>query len=135
MIETYDQTTYRNCSVDFSDDDTFQYGGGNNQLGVPMVITVALVNEGPGYYFSSASDGIQCLNGMAFEISVQHGLGLPSNLNQPPPPPYAEPPSEEDSPSPPITVDGNQFGTGGVSSGANACWGLVVLFGVALLMV
>lgn len=114
VIQTYNATTYKNCTADYaSDDDTFQYQGGSNEFGKAMTITVSLTLEGQQYYFSDADDGSQCLNGMAFEIKVGHGIGLPPSLNQPPPPPYVEPPSTvEDAESPPITV---------VTSSPNGC--------------
>jgi len=49
----------------------------------------------------NASDGIQCQHGLAFDINVSRGLGLPPSPNQPPPPPYREPPGP-DSAYPPI---------------------------------
>ncbi|KAF9602836.1 hypothetical protein IFM89_031696 [Coptis chinensis] len=72
------------------DTDTFVYSGGN-EINVPLTLAVALTSEVTNYFFSDADDGVQCAQGMAFEISVKHGLGLPPSLNQPPPPPYAEP--------------------------------------------
>jgi hypothetical protein len=119
VIETYNQTTFRSCSVDESEsDDTFVYNGGSNQFGQTALIAVQLTYEGPGYYFSGASDGIQCLNGMGFGISVQHGLGLPDSLRQPPPPPYAEPPSSDDD-GPGTTINNEPVGNGGFVIGAN----------------
>ncbi|XP_009776438.1 early nodulin-like protein 18 [Nicotiana tabacum] len=117
VIQTYNETTYRNCSMDdASDDDTFQYQGGSNEFGEAMTVAVPLTIEGAQYYFSDADDGTQCLNGMAFEIKVGHGIGLPPNLNQPPPPPYVEPPSTVEAESPPITVVTNRPNGGGVRS-------------------
>ncbi|CAN4111655.1 unnamed protein product [Withania somnifera] len=106
VIQTYNETTYRNCTADdASDDDTFQYQGGNDEFGKAMTISVPLTIEGQQYYFSDADDGTQCLKGMAFEIKVGHGIGLPPSLNQPPPPHYVEPPATmEEADSPPITV-------------------------------
>ncbi|KAG6437583.1 hypothetical protein SASPL_102502 [Salvia splendens] len=67
-----------------------------------MTISVALTIKGTLYYFSDANDGEQCQQGMAFEIKVGHGLGLPPSLNQPLPPAYVPPPGpandEEQSP-------------------------------------
>ncbi|CAN4125734.1 unnamed protein product [Withania somnifera] len=105
VIQTYNETTYRNCTADYASDDTFQYQGGNDEFGKAMTIAVPLTIEGEQYYFSDADDGTQCLKGMAFEIKVGHGIGLPPSLNQPPPPRYVEPPSAtEEAESPPITV-------------------------------
>jgi len=59
---------------------------------------------GPNYFFSDTNEGVQCQHGLAFQIDVQRGIGLPPNLNQPPPPPYAEPPGADSVDSPPITI-------------------------------
>ncbi|KAI7733794.1 hypothetical protein M8C21_012545 [Ambrosia artemisiifolia] len=94
VILTYNETTYRSCSIDNSSDtDTFSYSQGNQEFGQPLTVAVPLTIEGPNYFFSDASDGVQCLNGLAFGINVTHGVGLPPSLNQPPPPPYVEPPT------------------------------------------
>ncbi|KAK2997496.1 hypothetical protein RJ639_024961 [Escallonia herrerae] len=121
VIQTYNETTYRSCSIsDSSDNDTFKFAGGGNIFGVALTMAVPLTIEGPNYYFSDAEDGVQCQNGLAFEILVQHGLGLPPSLNQPPPPPYVEPPSPgEGSLSPPVAVAADPPSTGGPKSGAN----------------
>ncbi|XP_059651513.1 early nodulin-like protein 18 [Cornus florida] len=134
VIQTYNETTYRSCSIDDSlDTDTFQYNGGSNQFSQALAIAVPLTIKGPNYYFSDADDGVQCQKGMAFEITVNQGLGLPPSLNQPPPPPYVEPPSSNDALSPPITVVGNQPNGG---SGANVRWVVfVLLYGGAFLLV
>lgn len=114
-----------------SDDDTFQYQGGSNEFGKAMTITVSLTIEGQQYYFSDAVDGTQCLNGMAFEIKVGHGIGLPPSLNQPPPPPYVEPPSTiENAESPPITVV-TSSPNGGVRNSA----GLFLVVSVLVMLV
>lgn len=106
VIQTYNATTYRNCSMDDAlDSDTHQYQGGSSGFGEPQTITVPLTVEGRQYYFSDGDDGLQCQHGMAFEIKVGHGLGLPPSLNKPPPPPYVEPPSAvEEGQSPPFTI-------------------------------
>ncbi|XVE77008.1 hypothetical protein DITRI_Ditri13aG0027400 [Diplodiscus trichospermus] len=108
VIQTYNETTYRSCTMDdASDTDTFQYNGGNTNFDQSLTIAVPLTIEGKNYYFSDADDGVQCQGGMAFEILVKHGNGLPPSLNQPPPPPYIEPPPSGDSAqSPPITIAG-----------------------------
>ncbi|XP_059312724.1 early nodulin-like protein 18 [Lycium ferocissimum] len=132
VIQTYNQTTYKNCTMDeASDDDTFQYQGGSNEFGKPMTIAVPLTIKGQQYYFSDADDGDQCLNGMAFEIKVGHGKGLPPSLNQPPPPPYVEPPSAvEDAESPPITVV-----TSRPNSGVRSSAGLFLAVSVLVMLV
>ncbi|MCD7467624.1 hypothetical protein HAX54_005167 [Datura stramonium] len=129
VIQTYNETTYRNCTMDYaSDDDTFQYEGGSNEFGKAMTIAVPLTIEGQQYYFSDADDGTQCLNGMAFEIKVGHGIGLPPSLNQPPPPPYVEPPSTvEEAESPPITVVTNSPNGGVIRSSAGRFLAVSVL--------
>ncbi|KAK4269692.1 hypothetical protein QN277_022817 [Acacia crassicarpa] len=104
VIQTYNLTTYQNCSADDSDNGTFVYNSGDSRFGEALAIAVPLTIEGPNYYFSDASDGVQCQNGMAFEINVKHGLGLPPSLNQPPPPPYIEPPGPDTADSPPVTL-------------------------------
>ncbi|KAL1546455.1 lamin-like protein [Salvia divinorum] len=107
VIQTYNKTTYSSCIIDDAlDDDTFQYDGGRNEFGSAMTIDVALTIEGTQYYFSDASDGEQCQQGMAFEVKVGHGLGLPPSLNQPPPPAYVPPPgsANDEGHSPPATV-------------------------------
>jgi len=136
VIQTYNATTYRNCTTDYaSDDDTFQYQGGSNEFGEAMTVTVSLTLEGQQYYFSDADDGSQCLNGMAFDIKVRHGIGLPPSLNQPPPPPYVEPPSTvEDAESPPITVV-TSSPNGGVRSSARLFLAVFVLVMLVLHLV
>lgn len=122
VVQTYNETTYRSCSTDDSlDNDTFQYSGGNNQFGEALTIAVPLTIEGLNYYFSDADDGVQCEQGMRFQIAVKHGVGLPPSLSQPPPPPYAEPPPEGEAQTPPSTVPGGAQtkNHGGLSRGAN----------------
>lgn len=106
VVLTYNETTFRSCSIDNSSDtDTLIYDKGNQEFGQPLTVEVPLTIEGANYFFSSASDGIQCENGMAFGINVSHGVGLPPSLNQPPPPAYVEPPSNADgSLTPPVTI-------------------------------
>lgn len=120
VVLTYNETTFRSCSVDnSSDSDTFQYvAQQNGEVGTPLTVAVPLTNEGLNYFFSDAFDGIQCENGLAFGINVSHGVGLPPYLNQPPPPPYVEPPSNADgSLTPPVT--GNQPNGAGIGVYAN----------------
>ncbi|KAL2251689.1 cucumber peeling cupredoxin-like [Sesamum indicum] len=134
VIQTYNTTTYNSCSMDDSlDTDTFQYDGGNNEFGSAVVISVPLTIEGTQYYFSDADDGKQCQHGMAFEIKVTHGLGLPPSLNQPPPPPYVPPPEPADqAQTPPITVVTSPP-SGGMRTSANFSWLLLVLVLVSFL--
>lgn len=92
VIQTYNATTYKNCSIDYSeDDDTFSYTTGNNEFNQSLTIAIPLTINGTNYYFSDSDDGVQCEKGMAFEIDVKYGSGLPPSLNQPPPPAYVEP--------------------------------------------
>lgn len=109
MIQTYNQTTYKNCTVEFAEDDgdTVQYGGGARNFGEHLILEVPLTIVGPNFFFSNGGgdDGVQCRKGMAFSIAVARGAGLPPSLNQPPPPIYAEPPgSDGAAESPPGTV-------------------------------
>lgn len=109
VVQTYNETTFRSCNTDdASDDDTFHYDRGSNEFGEALTIAVPLNIEGPNYYFSDGDDGVQCQNGLSFEIDVKHGQGLPPSLNQPPPPPYMEPPSADSPPSPTVSVAGGQ---------------------------
>ncbi|XAR63145.1 hypothetical protein NMG60_11022983 [Bertholletia excelsa] len=130
VIQTYNESTYSSCSADdASDSDTFQYDGGSNVFGQLETIAVPLTIEGANYYFSDAGDdGVQCQQGMAFEIVVNHGLGLPPSLNQPPPPPYKAPPSPPDAQSPPITVVPTQDMPNGGGSKAAANLRSVITF-------
>lgn len=134
MIQTYNETTYQSCIADdSSDNDTFQYGGGSQQFNESLTIAVPLTIEGTNYYFSDADDGVQCQQGMAFEIQVSHGLGLPPSLSQPPPPPFIEPPGPDTADSPPITVGGSQPSDGGcLRIGANLVGGLCALLALSL---
>ncbi|KAF7152294.1 hypothetical protein RHSIM_Rhsim01G0161200 [Rhododendron simsii] len=107
------------------DTDTFQYGGDDEDFGVAEMISVPLTVEGPNYFFSDADDGIQCKQGMAFEIVVNYGLGLPPSLNQPPPPPNTTPstPLSSDDGLPAIAV---QPIGGGFRACANLHWVVIV---------
>lgn len=107
---------------DALDSDTFQYGGGRNEFGSAMTIDVPLTIEGTQYYFSDADDGEQCQQGMAFEIKVGHGLGLPPSLNHPPPPAYVPPPESatDEGQLPPATVvDTPPSSNHGIMTGAS----------------
>lgn len=131
LVQTYNQTTYKSCSIDdASDTDTFQYLGGNSEYGKALAVAVPLTIEGSQYFFSEADDGLQCQNGMAFQIKVGRGSGLPPSLNQPPPPPYVEPPSTvEEGQTPPITIV-----TSPPSSGMRHIVGLLHLVVLAILV-
>ncbi|EEF50418.1 copper ion binding protein, putative [Ricinus communis] len=136
VIQTYNETTFRNCTIDESlDNDTIQYDGGNTAFGIALTISVPLTIEGPNYFFSDGEDGNQCLHGMAFEIQVNRGLGLPPSLNQPPPPPYREPDSAQ---SPPIPIQGGPQSSGNLrvkdltGAGGVACGLLFIIAGCAL---
>lgn len=133
VIQTYNLTTYQSCSTDDAlDTDTFQYGGGDDQFGVAETMDVPLTVEGPNYFFSDANDGFQCQQEMAFEIVVNHGLGLPPSLNRPPPPPYTAPPLPSIVGSPPITL---QPTSGGFRACVNLPWVVsVVLLAVGVIV-
>ncbi|KAE8660449.1 Early nodulin-like protein 18 isoform 2 [Hibiscus syriacus] len=137
VIQTYNETTYRNCTTDDAlGTDTFQYNGGNTDFDQAMTVAVPLTIEGANYYFSDGDDGVQCQHGLAFEILVRHGNGLPPSLNQPPPPPYVEPPSDT-AQSPPATING---GTPSLNNDAVGCTDTrailySVFFGVTSLMI
>lgn len=119
VIQTYNLTTFKSCSFDdASDNDTVQYNGGDSDFDKPLTIPVPLTIKGPSYFFSDADDGVQCQRGMAFEIQVNTGLGLPPSLNQPPPPPYATPPDSDSAQSPPVTIPQTKD-NGGLKIGAN----------------
>ncbi|KDP28725.1 hypothetical protein JCGZ_14496 [Jatropha curcas] len=140
VIQTYNESTFRSCTTDDAlDSDTFQFGGGSTAFGEALTIPVALTIEGPNYFFSDADDGSQCQHGLAFEIQVNHGLGLPPSLNQPPPPPYIEPPGPDSAQPPPITIAGGSETplNYGVKDGADmrrvACAVLFAVAGVTLL--
>ncbi|EPS66530.1 hypothetical protein M569_08246 [Genlisea aurea] len=134
VIQTFNSTTYGSCSTDNAlDSDTFQYDdGGNGQSGDKITIPVPLTIEGPQYYFSDADDGIPCLRGMAFKITVSHGLGLPPSLNQPPPPPFTAPPPFAEGDSPPILVIGTP-GNHGIGANPGLHWLLLVLYSCSFL--
>ncbi|KAK7294966.1 hypothetical protein RJT34_17866 [Clitoria ternatea] len=104
VIQTYNKTSYLSCTADDSDNGTFVYDGGSSGFGEALTIAVPLTLVGPNYFFSDADDGVQCRRGLAFEIDVQRGLGLPPSLNHPPPPPYIEPPGPDAAQSPPIMI-------------------------------
>ena len=134
VIETYNKTIYLSCAYDDSeDDDTIQYGGGNQNFSQALTIEVQLTNEGSTYYFSSAGHGVQCQHGMAFEINVAHGAGLPpATLNQAPPPPFNEPPGPDSAQSPAETVAGaTPSGNGAFRIGGGLC-GLLPLLLILL---
>ncbi|KAG1331446.1 blue copper protein [Cocos nucifera] len=118
VIQTKNETTYQKCSTDEDNgDDYFVYSPTASGLGgaAPAVLAVALTEEGVSYFFSDADDGIQCFQGMRFQISVAHGLGLPPALSQPPPPPYKDPsppPMSSSTTIPETSVQGERFYNG-----------------------
>lgn len=134
VIQTYNQTTYRQCDADA--DDAFVYAPPAGEKAA--VIEVPLTAVGPNYFFSGAGDGNQCSKGAKFEIVVGKGRGLPAALNHPPPPP---PVSDVQVPPPPdvpigVTGGGSQeesFYTGGAGGGAGGweIWGLGFLGAVS----
>ena len=135
MVQTYNETTFRSCNTDdASDDDTFHYDAGANKFGEALTIAVPLTIEGSNYYLSDADDGVQCQNGLFFEIDVKHGQGLPPSLNQPPPPPYTEPPSADSPPSPTVTAAGGQPSGNGETRNAAANMRVVVAVILLLLV-
>ncbi|GAU49285.1 hypothetical protein TSUD_74100 [Trifolium subterraneum] len=92
VILTYNRTAYLNCTANDSDNETTVYSsGGPDGFSTPLTISVPLTIAGPNYFFSDYSDGVQCQHGLAFQIQVQRGIGLPPSLNQPPPPPPQTP--------------------------------------------
>ncbi|KAH7577813.1 hypothetical protein ACOSP7_001136 [Xanthoceras sorbifolium] len=122
VIQTYNETTFRSCSIDdASDNDTSHFNGGETEFGKSLTIAVPLTITGPNYFFSDADDGVQCQTGMAFEISVNRGLGLPPSLNHPPPPPYIEQPGPDNAQPPPVTIAGGSpaLENGALRSSAN----------------
>ncbi|MCL7037267.1 hypothetical protein MKW94_019976 [Papaver nudicaule] len=102
VIQTYNETAYKICNADDTvDTDASVYSGGD-EIGKPVVLSVPLTIEGENYFFSGADDGAQCQKGMAFEIHVKHGVGLPPSLNQPPPPPFVDSPPSDQSSTPSV---------------------------------
>ncbi|XP_068635453.1 early nodulin-like protein 18 [Aristolochia californica] len=117
VVQTYNETSYRNCDIgdDDSDEDVAVYAG-EQGFGQPTVLAVPLTKVGPNYFFSGVDDGDECEHGMKFEITVNQGRGLPPSLNQPPPPPYKDP-----SQSPPASPSGNGAGVGQGETATNGC--------------
>ncbi|KAG4906718.1 hypothetical protein JHK84_055228 [Glycine max] len=101
VVQTYNKTTYLNCTTDYSDNGTFVYNGGSRGFREALTFIVPLTIAGLNYFFSDAGGGVQCQRSLAFEIDVQRGLGLPPSLNQPS---YQEPPGPDATQSLPITV-------------------------------
>ncbi|KAF7080120.1 hypothetical protein CFC21_084249 [Triticum aestivum] len=91
VVVTSNSTTYSLC--DPSEDDgleTYIYSGGVSGLEETDAISVPLLYEGTNYFFSEADGGVQCQQGMRFQIKVAHGHGLPPALAHPPSPPPKE---------------------------------------------
>lgn len=131
VILTYNNTAYLNCTADDSDNGTFIYSSGTDRFNQALTIPVPLTIVGPNYFFSDTSDGVQCQHGLAFEIQVQRGIGLPPSLNQPPPPPYNEPPGPDNAQSPTVTV-ADIPKNGALSKSADV---RVVVYGLGAVMV
>jgi hypothetical protein len=85
------------------------------------------------YFFSDYNEGLQCQQGLAFQIQVQRGIGLPPSLNQPPPPPYIEPPGPDSAESPSVTVPQTPNSGAFANRGADVCLAVYGL-GVALVL-
>ncbi|KAJ9563655.1 hypothetical protein OSB04_008815 [Centaurea solstitialis] len=137
VVLTYNETTFRSCSIDNSSDtDTLIYDKGSQEFGRPLTVEVPLTMEGSNYFFSNAGDGVPCENGMAFGINVSHGVGLPPSLNQPPPPAYVEPPSSADGGlTPPETVRPSGAGLGGGDNVRMAVWYALTFYGIFFALV
>ncbi|CAA6659945.1 unnamed protein product [Spirodela intermedia] len=120
VIQTYNRTTYRLCSLDQD------YGNLTSQQWRGLD-TGPLTEDGGNYFFSSADGGTQCRNGMKFHIVVLHRQGQPS----PSPSPAASPPavSAELSPSIKPQTDLNSGGRRG-----RGPWALSTFVGILLLL-
>ncbi|MED6132942.1 hypothetical protein PIB30_023489 [Stylosanthes scabra] len=115
VVHTYNETAYLSCDADDSDNGTFVYDSGSTSFGEALTTSVPLTIVGSNYFFSDEDDGVQCRHGLAFQINVNRGQGLPPSLNQPPPPPYIEPPGPDAADqSPPSTMTVSP--TGGASA-------------------
>ncbi|EMS55582.1 hypothetical protein TRIUR3_17654 [Triticum urartu] len=69
VVVTSNSTTYSLC--DPSEDDgleTYIYSGGVSGLEETDAISVPLLYEGTNYFFSEADGGVQCQQGMRFQI-------------------------------------------------------------------
>ncbi|CAA7396266.1 unnamed protein product [Spirodela intermedia] len=132
VIQTYNRTTYRLCSLDQDYGNlTSQWtsdaadGGGAGSGG--DLIPVPLTEDGGNYFFSSADGGAQCRNGMKFHIVVLHRQGQPS----PSPSPAASPPSVSAELSPSIQPQADLNGGGRRGRGP---WALSTFVGILLLL-
>ncbi|XP_045805016.1 cucumber peeling cupredoxin-like [Trifolium pratense] len=132
VILTYNKTAYLNCTVDDSDNDTSIYSGFPDGFNKPLTISVPLTIVGLNYFFSDYSEGLQCQQGLAFQIQVQRGIGLPPSLNQPPPPPYIEPPGPNSAESPSVTLPQTP-NSGAFANRVDGCVAIYAL-GVALVL-
>jgi hypothetical protein len=133
VILTYNKTAYLNCTADDSDNETSIYSGVPDDSGKPLTISVPLTIVGSNYFFSDYNEGLQCQQGLAFQIQVQRGIGLPPSLNQPPPPPYIEPPGPDSAESPSVTVPQTPNSGAFANRGADVCLAVYGL-GVALVL-
>ncbi|KAK2415068.1 cucumber peeling cupredoxin [Trifolium repens] len=133
VILTYNKTAYLNCTADDSDNETSIYSGVPDDSGKPLTISVPLTIVGSNYFFSDYNEGLQCQLGLAFQIQVQRGIGLPPSLNQPPPPPYIEPPGPDSAESPSVTVPQTPNSGAFANRGADVCLAVYGL-GVALVL-
>ncbi|KAH9321703.1 hypothetical protein KI387_016342 [Taxus chinensis] len=145
VIQTYNMTTYKNCNFDDAEDsDTFVWTAVDPlKPNTRVRVSVPLTIKGANYFFSSAMDGIECVNGLKFEVKVGAGQGLPSSLMHPPPPPYLEPspaPADDsaaniprDATAPP-GIDNNNSGSEITNSAVLSAFLLQFFFSLALLL-
>ncbi|VAI60274.1 unnamed protein product [Triticum turgidum subsp. durum] len=125
VVVTSNSTTYSLC--DPSEDDgleTYIYSGGVGGLEETDAISVPLLYEGTNYFFSEADGGVQCQQGMRFQIKVAHGHGLPPALAHPPSPSPKEgvlaPPPKEGALAPPPAGSAFSVSQGPVAASASA---------------
>lgn len=132
MIQTYNRTTYRLCSLDqdygnltsqWTSDAADGGGAGRGEDLIP----VSLKEDGENYFFSSADGGAQCRNGMRFHIMVLQRQGQPS----PSPSPAAPPPFVPAEITPRIQPKTHLNGVGRRGIGP---WGLASFVGTVLLL-
>ncbi|KAK1316649.1 hypothetical protein QJS10_CPA05g00694 [Acorus calamus] len=81
VIQTYNQTTYKECDYYDATDATTEWSTAQPAVdNTPVTVAVPLLKEGTTYFFSGNYDGEQCQHGQHFEIDVSHGAGLPPDL-------------------------------------------------------